>query len=488
MQSHAKQRIEKDNFHDSIFNVCIRRIRACKLQSKSVLDIIKTLDFSALLLSRNEYTIIESYNSDDREAINRALSNTISDLLNPGFIYEYSDDMGIDTADIHRYLKETYKSVERLVGDNWGRDINGYMIGPRFRNFTVNRAFKIYYQIVSLIVEDINEMSGWREISASYKREYAHIRPEIIKNTKPLTFLSYAFKDNIYALFLFDMFEQENGFLYVDSLFGTDYGDDGSRIKNALSPWIDNACQILFLHSIHSDKVKKGLSSWCSWELGEAYKSNHVIEKKFYKVVVAGIKEEDKHPIIDDSFLELDHVDNGYIIPKRNRRSGFNQYTACPYCGKTNLPKAKQCISCGASLEQKEKLTELEIEKRAVTLFKNAGWTTSLGYENNRNYRHDIVLSFDNEVVGFVEITKNLSGQKLMHKVQQLKNYIVNEKPKIAVLTNLFTYYVYYDGHPFIEMKHVPTPFEGEFLVDFVKKCLDDMTNKNNGDDNDGRK
>lgn len=110
-------------------------------------------------------------------------------------------------------------------------------------------------------------------------------------------------KDNVYALFLYDMIDRNGDFLYVDSLFGTNYKENGKMIKKSLSPWINRLSQLLFLHSIHSDRIKEGLSSWCSWELGQAYKTNGM---KFFKVVVAGII--DKHPIIDSDFRELDYV------------------------------------------------------------------------------------------------------------------------------------------------------------------------------------
>lgn len=315
MAKHSKQRIEKDNFHDYIFNVCRRRISMTNLASNDVRDLKEILSITANIIAREEHAIIESYNFDGKEAINIALYNTIDELNN--LLYA-SDDHGITS-----FLKKTYKFIKpideklRKLTNNQ-RDVENYSLIEKYPKvqLTVGKAFLTYYKIVSLIVEDINEMPGWKEISEYYKQKYEINNPVHIKENKPLTFLSYAFKDNIYALFLFDLFENNGGFLYVDSLFGTDFGKEGSKIKNALSPWIDSASQILFLHSIHSDKVKKGLSSWCSWELGEAYKSNNDKPKGFFKVVVAGIRKEDTHPIIDHQFKELDKVVHGIIIPK----------------------------------------------------------------------------------------------------------------------------------------------------------------------------
>ena len=37
-------------------------------------------------------------------------------------------------------------------------------------------------------------------------------------------------------------------------------------------------------------------------------------------------------------------------------------------------------------------------------------------------------------------------------------------------------------------MKHVPSPYEGEFFNKWLRKTLDAMTNKNSGDNNNGSK
>ena len=319
MAKHSKQRIEKDNFHSYIFDICRERIFQANRNSPRVLDIEDALDMTSRILSKEEFLIIESYNSDNKTVINEALNRTIDDL---DTLSETSD-----SDKITRFLKKTYKfirthqrniykkqmSIKRAIVDNNNSETN---LLPTVE-LTVQKAFYTYYRIVSLIVEDINAMPGWKDISDYYKTKYEISDPVHTAKGKRLTFLSYAFKDNIYALFLFDLFEKNGGFLYVDSLFGTDYGNDGSRIKSALSPWIDHACQILFLHSIHSDKVKKGLSSWCSWELGEAYKSSNEEPKGFFKVVVAGIRREDTHPIVDHHFKELDYVRDGIIYQKK---------------------------------------------------------------------------------------------------------------------------------------------------------------------------
>jgi len=258
--------------------------------------------------------MIENYNYKNEFGTYMALSRLVDDLINN--FYE-SDSL------LSRYLKKTktYVLYLRRMGvvrrDDYRNQDNNFAFmvekAPiKDRGKIIIKDFHSYYHVISLMVEDINNMRGWNNLNAYFREHIKPAGPEAIK--EPITFLSYAFKDNIYALFLYDYFEMNHGFLYVDSLFGEDYKEDGRKIKAALSPWINASSQILFLHSIHSDKGAKGLSSWCSWELGEAYRNNNH-ENRFFKVVVAGVNQ--THAIIDREFREMDYVDyTGYIVAK----------------------------------------------------------------------------------------------------------------------------------------------------------------------------
>ena len=318
--------IEKDNYQDFIFRRCANLIKEYRtLGNKEIDNLTDILNTTADIISHSEYDVIGYANGHNNEGVYYSLLRLVGELRDLFF--------GVtDNYRVTKTLERTYKYItekeRRTRYPRYDSDRYSHIIVtkgvPRpialpssygFKDEGLNKNFKTYYRIISLIVEDINDMDGWKLINNHFRD---NILPQL-ENTylhyvDDVTFLSYAFKDNIYALFLYDMFIANDGFLYVDSLFGKDYGDDGKQIKSALSPWIDRATQILFLHSIHSDRTKKGLSSWCSWELGEAYKNGN---KQFFKVVVAGIK--NHHSIIDDDFLELQRVENGKIIPKRKR-------------------------------------------------------------------------------------------------------------------------------------------------------------------------
>lgn len=318
-QPRKRHFIEKDNYHDYIFSQCAYRLETIEALSdkEDVKEITHALYMCSDIIFKTEHKVIESYNNLLGAPANKR-GTPVYDALE-----EFIDDLRRNNEiNDRRKYKETVKLIrpsrrERreliIAKQTYPRERAEYAFPFRSEDKGLVNSFKMYYRIISALVTDINNMRGWKRINRYFRDR---VKPSSIESIQqPLTFLSFAFKDNIYALFLYNYFEEQGGFLYVDSLFGKDYGDDGAAIKGALSPWIDASSQILFLHSINSDKVTKGLSSWCSWELGEAYRSNTSdAPKKFYKVVVAGIT--DSHAIIDDTFKELDHVTNGIIIPK----------------------------------------------------------------------------------------------------------------------------------------------------------------------------
>ena len=323
MAERIKQPIEKYNYHDHIFETCATILKGYQGIREHLDEIIKYLNDFSDIFSHSEHELIEAFNSDYRlhreSGVLKATSKLIEELKM--FFFDSNDFRTI------RYFDKTYKELDKILNpvereryrpEREREQIREQILTNivpypnlrgQYRDKGVMGNFKTYYRLVSSIVEDINNFDGWEHLS-SYLNKTVDAE-QLASSKQTVTFLSYAFKDNIYALFLYDYFKKNGGFLYVDTLFGKDYKGDGAKIKASLSPWISRASQILFLHSIKSDQGAKGLSSWCSWELGEAYSQNN---KRFYKVVVAGVLK--NHPIVDDTFLELKEVKNGIIIPK----------------------------------------------------------------------------------------------------------------------------------------------------------------------------
>ena len=159
-------------------------------------------------------------------------------------------------------------------------------------------------------------------------------------------------------------------------------------------------------------------------------------------------------------------------------------FKKCPKCGGFVFKTTTKCYLCGHEFISTDCSGEI-LEKRAASLFEMAGWEVVATNDPPKSYYHDLVLSYNGTVVGFVEIFKNLTKEKMLHKIMQFKKCVIEEKPKIAILTNLHTFFVSYCGKPFEELKHAPTPFEGDFFADHIKECLEEITKKTGDDSND---
>ena len=149
-------------------------------------------------------------------------------------------------------------------------------------------------------------------------------------------------------------------------------------------------------------------------------------------------------------------------------------YKKCPKCSGIVFKTATICFHCGHKFITNELSWDM-LEKQAVSLFEMAGWHAVIPTHRSKSRCYDIVLSLNKKEVGFVEIFKGLSERALIKKIKTFRDCVVEEKPQIAVLTNLYTFLVSYNGKPFIEIKHTPTPFEGEFFVDTVKEYVEEI-------------
>ena len=160
---------------------------------------------------------------------------------------------------------------------------------------------------------------------------------------------------------------------------------------------------------------------------------------------------------------------------------------ACPNCGKSTFANSKNCIHCGYSFSNSSN-NFLEIEEKARQLFESVDWQVKMSEPvllDNKHLMPDITLYYNNELFGFVELYKGASPEMLAKKLNAIREYFTVLKPKIMVVTNLFSYYVSFFGEPFQKMMYVPTPFEGELVVSTVEEYFN--TKPNNGGGNDGR-
>ena len=311
----------KEYYHSSIIGDCIYELtRFFNMEEKpKVSDLVKVLRACSFIIADSEWQLIWSYNCDDLEGMSTSLTE---------MIFRFLDNQNDETFPYIQF-SILNKNIKRIIDGAMYKEKNFIVTQENLINYFVKyyskkRLFTAYYEIISDMIEDANNHPAWDEIRQYYRE---HRMPKNVKDIKrPITFLSYAFKDNVYAVFLSKLFVNSGGFLYVDSLFGEEHKkgdgkDDGDAIKKAIAPWIDRASQILFLHSLHSEGIKRGLSSWCSWELGYAYQSKK--NKKFFRLMVFGIDEELSHPIIDKSFRKFVYIEDGIInknISSRDQR------------------------------------------------------------------------------------------------------------------------------------------------------------------------
>lgn len=172
------------------------------------------------------------------------------------------------------------------------------------------KTFKEYFNgYLKFIIKYINKLQEWIIVSNGIRLHYLNdIQPnKDNSNRQNITFLSYAFDDNIFAYYLYMLFKRNNGFLYVDSFMNVPhkYGKD---IKKTIYPWIIDADQFLFLKSSVSDSSQ--IRQWCAWEIGVAY-SNNKLKGNCYYVSIEH-KNKGKSSLLDD-FKPMIGVSNGII-------------------------------------------------------------------------------------------------------------------------------------------------------------------------------
>lgn len=104
------------------------------------------------------------------------------------------------------------------------------------------------------------------------------------------TFLSYAFQDKLMSFLIFLEARSKKIVLFVDWMYSIDYTSDDSNgsidLKSNLNYFLNESNKLLFLRSINSElntsvtirglfaENKKMVRQWCSWEIGNFYKSS----------------------------------------------------------------------------------------------------------------------------------------------------------------------------------------------------------------------
>ena len=116
---------------------------------------------------------------------------------------------------------------------------------------------------------------------------------------------------------------------------------------------------------------------------------------------------------------------------------------------------------------------EVELEKQIRQKFIDAGWDAIEDY-GTKAYRPDITLSYQQKVMGYVEVICYREGNEkfLLKKLEQAKQYINIAKPIIFIVTDGNKYHVSIKGGPF-EVIHFPPGPESYYVGDIPPPLIE---------------
>lgn len=162
------------------------------------------------------------------------------------------------------------------------------------------------------------------------QKNYIAYMDKVINNTDPTkfhkVFLSYAFKDKLYLLGIFDYFYQNNIFLYIDAFHNVEQ-TDGEVLKDLLKIELESSKQFLFLRTANSELSMRGsyqIRQWCAWEIGYYDKvcknrinrqnASHIDDDFYYfRVYEKRIDTNRSVNLLIQSFKQLKSINNGYL-------------------------------------------------------------------------------------------------------------------------------------------------------------------------------
>lgn len=214
----------------------------------------------SLLNTINEAQYGQNFNNSKvllREAIIDLFSNKYqrNNLSNMYFYFYYKT---------YAYISEYYKNILDLLADFFIRelciDIPDDISAKRFINEQRNH------------VKEKKAITNFLNIGNKF------------------TFLSYAFHDKLISFLIFLEARSKKTVLFVDWMYSVDYTTDKEygtiNLKNNLNYFLSESNKLLFLRSINSElntavtirglfaENKKMVRQWCSWEIGNFYRTS----------------------------------------------------------------------------------------------------------------------------------------------------------------------------------------------------------------------
>ena len=281
--------IEKQFFHVRVFEKVLDELESLDIPHIATLAI--AFHFAKKAISDYEENIYFAINANNLEGINLNYHSFIEHLYETLFCYPatrrerasifsdyYRDDIDFESLDLgEKYLfKMSYRDIRSTVTSIFKRTRTKIIFYYRRANFDLNNqeVLERVNTIIRQIVQDVNDLDNWKEIERYFHYRYAD---EFLTTDRNKTFLSYSFKDKTYALFLFDYFYSNGGFLYVDNLIGVDHSHDPNKrnatiaIKESIHNALSQTSSFLLLRSVN-DENKETIRPWCSFEIGLSHR------------------------------------------------------------------------------------------------------------------------------------------------------------------------------------------------------------------------
>jgi len=283
------------------FELNVTRIRMYQwlLENKNdfVKEKVSNLELFVSLLGGIEQFIIENADYASNSQLNQLISRNLNENRKT---LELMIDTEVMRKQSRDKLKRDYKALIEST------ETNNKKLFTKLSKFITSLSDRLFKQI-----EYIEYMK-----TAINKDNSGHLHK---------VFLSYAFKDLLYLLGIFDYFYKNGIYLYIDAFHNVEQ-TDGEVLKNLLKVELETSKQFLFLRTANSELAMRGsyqIRQWCAWEIGYYDKlrknrsgsniTEYLNECFYFRVYEKKIDTNRAVNLLIQSFKQLKSIENGYL-------------------------------------------------------------------------------------------------------------------------------------------------------------------------------
>ena len=124
----------------------------------------------------------------------------------------------------------------------------------------------------------------------------------------------------------------------------------------------------------------------------------------------------------------------------------------------------------------------IELEKKIIKDFENAGWTVKVPYPFSDGKHRYICPDFEifdgDKSFGYVEVKKCLESRIMLRQVEQWKMIISSLKPLLFIITDGVEYHISIRGKKFEVLHFVPAPKTGYPVMALIEDYLEFLNKK----------